>query len=622
MTAPLSPVPAFMSPEAVALVLVVAVVIACARLLLKQYRAEPASRSRGWRIALLVFAQPLCAVLLYFALWPPTVPGEAGTLIVATGGATRAQADAARGDTTVALPEANAWDGVARVPDLATALRQHPGTQRVRVIGAGLNARDRDAARGVALDFVPAPLPRGLVELDGPDRVAAGASFRIGGRANEAGPNTVVELLDPARRRVDRVAVGADGRFVLTANARTPGAATFTVRLRDASQRTIEDVAWPLQIEASPPPRVLLVAGAPGPEVKYLRRWADDAGLPLRTQMSVGGGVQLGDAPVAFNAGSLARFDIVVLDERAWSTLGDAQRGALHDAVRNGLGLLVRVTAALSDAERRRLRALGFDVDAGRDSAAFQLAGNAPDDDAVRARLGPGTRDAPRAHDAVVEEVPQLTRRSLRVRADDSVQIAAAQDGAALGQWRAMGRGRVGVWTATDTYRLVLAGRDDLHSELWSDVVATLARAKPGTAFSIEGAARAGERVALCGLPAVQASVTTPAGVDVPVLRDPTTGSRACAAFWPREGGWHRLRSGEREQWLYVRAANEAPGLRANELRTATLALATSAPAVATTNTVVAPRHPTSRWPWWLSWLLASVALWWFERSRLGRRAA
>lgn len=621
MTSPLSPVPVFMSPEAVTIVLVVAVVIACVRLLLKQYRADVASRSRAWRVALLVLAQPLCAALLYFALWPPTVPGEAGTLVVATGGATRAQADAARGDITVALPEAEAWDGAERVPDLATALRQHPGTQRVRVIGAGLEARDRDAMRGVALDFVPLTLPRGLVELEGPDRVAAGAAFRIGGRANAAGANAVVELLDPARRRVDRVVVDADGRFVLTANARTPGAATFTVRLRDAAQRTIEDVAWPLQVEASPPPRVLLVAGAPGPEVKYLRRWADDAGLALHTQMSVGGGVQLGDAPVAFNAGSLARFDIVVLDERAWSALGDAQRGALHDAVRNGLGLLVRVTATLSDAERRRLRALGFDVDAGRDSVAFQLAIPAPDDDAVRARLGPGTRDAPRAHDAVVEEVPQLTRRGLRVRADDSALIAAAQDGAALGQWRALGRGRVGVWAPTDTYRLVLAGRDDLHSELWSEVVATLARARPGTAFTVEGDARVGERVGLCGLPAAQANVTTPAGADMTVLRDPATGSRGCAAFWPREGGWHRLRWGEREQWWYVRAANEAPGLRANGLRTATLALAATAPTVAAVDTGDAPRHPTSRWPWWWSWLLASVALWWFERSRLGRRA-
>ena len=44
----------------------------------------------------------------------------------------------------------------------------------------------------------------------------------------------------------------------------------------------------------------------------------------------------------------------------------------LVEAVRGGLGLLLRVTAAISDAERRRLRALGFTVDRGSDDAEVQ----------------------------------------------------------------------------------------------------------------------------------------------------------------------------------------------------------------------------------------------------------
>ena len=37
----------------------------------------------------------------------------------------------------------------------ATALRRHPGMQRIRVLGAGLEARDREAVRGYAVTFVP-----------------------------------------------------------------------------------------------------------------------------------------------------------------------------------------------------------------------------------------------------------------------------------------------------------------------------------------------------------------------------------------------------------------------------------------------------------------------------------
>ncbi|MDI9237665.1 carboxypeptidase regulatory-like domain-containing protein [Lysobacter sp. LF1] len=597
-------------------VLILVVAIACTRLLLRQRGAEHAARSRAWRVALLLIAQPVCAALLYFALWPPTVPGEAGTLVVATAGATAARMEAVPGDAQLALPEAPALSGVARVPDLATALRQHPGTQRVRVVGQGLVPRDRDAVSGIALTFDAAPLPRGLVELDGPDRAAAGTAFRVSGRA-EGVSDGFAELLDPARRRVDRVALPADGRFSLSATVRTPGAAAFNVRVVDARQRTIDSVALPLQVEAVAPPRVLLLAGAPGPEVKYLRRWLRDAGLPSHAQLTAGGGVQLGDAPLVVNAGNLARFDVAIVDERAWSALGETSRAALDEAVRNGMGLLVRMTATPSDAERRRLRALGFDSSGGGDTTAARPRVAISDDDATRARIGPGSRDAPRAHDAQVEDVPELTRRTLRLQAGDAVPLTTEQDGTALGSWRAVGRGRVGVWPVTDSYRWVLAGRSDLHGELWSSLVSTLARAQSGQRFLIPGDAREGQRIALCGVDAT-ASVIAPDGSIAPVLRDPATGTRACAAFWPQSQGWHLLRSGERTQAFFVRGASEATGLASEDIRTTTMRLMASAPT--TVSDVAAPRHPTARWPWWLAWLLLSGVLWWLERSRLGRR--
>lgn len=603
----------------IAAVLATAVVVAIARLLYRQSRAEPAQRSRAGRIALLVLAQPVCATLLYFALLPPTTPGEAGTLVVASAGAAPSRLEAGKGGALVALPEAPTLPGVERVPDLATALRRHPGTQRVRVIGAGLEARDRDALRGLALEFQPAPLPRGLVELDAPSRAVAGGGFRVGGRVQDLrGGNA--ELLDPARQRVDRVALPDDGRFTLSATTRVPGAAVFGLRLRDARQRIVEDIDVPVQVEAEQAPRVLLLAGAPGPEVKFLRRWARDAGLSLHTQVGTGGGMQLGDAPVALDAASLARFDVVVIDERAWTGLGDAQRSALTQALRGGLGVLLRVTAALSATERRRLHALGFTVDAGRDSTTIHLQQPGNDDDALRARIGPGTRDAPRPRDAAIPDTPTLTRRTLHATTADGLPLLRDKAGSALGIWRAEGRGRIALWTLTDSYRLVLAGRNDLHGEVWSHALATLARAQPRGRFRIEGELRQGERIALCGL-AKDARVLAPGGAATSLLVDAATGTHACAAFWPRQAGWHRLQSGDRTQLLHVRAADVAKGLHANAVREATSRLAAEPHAKNAGVALPVPRHPGARWPWWLAWLLASAGLWWFERSRIGRRA-
>lgn len=606
-----------LGPTSTAVLLALAVLAACARIAWRQWRAEAAQRSRAWRVAVLLLAQPLCAVLLFFALWPPTVPGEASTLVVATAGATDAQLRGLTpGDALVALPEAQALANAERVPDLATALRRHPGSQRLRVVGGGLEARDRDAARGMAIAFVPSPLPGGVVELQLPERIATGARFDVGGRVAGVRQGQV-ELLDPGRQRVDRVAIAPDGRFSLSATARAPGAMEFSLRVRDARQDVVETMMLPLQVEAAVPPRVLLLAGAPGPEVKYLRRWLRDAGLPLHTQIAVGGGVQLGDTPLALNADTLRRFDVVILDERAWSSLGEGARAALDAAVRDGVGLLLRVTAPLSDEERRRLGTLGFRADAGRDADEVKLA-SAREEPLERARIGPGTRDARRAHDAPLDDVPPLTRRALRLSSADAVQWL--REGQAIGQWRAEGRGRVGVWTITDSFRLVLAGRSDLHAELWSGAITTLARARSATAFTIEGERRQDRRIALCGVTA-DAQVIAPDGTRVDLLRDAQTGARACAAYWPRTAGWHRLQSGEHSQLFHVRADNDARGLHASDLREATLRLTAQARPASLPNETV-PHHPTARWPWWLGWLLASVALWWLERSRLGRRAA
>ena len=602
----------------VAIVLALVVVVSVARLLAQHWRAAPAQRARPWRFALLLVAQPVCATLLYCVLLPPTTPGEAGTLVVATAGATLSDLGAGQGgDAAVALPEAPPLRDVERVPDLATALRRHPGMQRLRIVGAGLEARDRDAVRGLALDFRPAPLPRGLAELDAPSDVVAGNAVRIDGRAQDM-RGGVAELLDPGRSRVDRIALSDDGRFALGATTRVPGAAIFTLRLRDANGRVVEDIAVPMQVETMPAPRALLLAGAPGPEVKYLRRWARDAGVPMQAQMTVGGGVQLGDTPIVLNAEALKRFDVVVLDERAWSALGASQRAALTDALRGGLGVLLRVTAALSEGERQRLRPLGFVVADGRDAAPVRLAQSRRDDDALRARVGPGTRDQARSGNEAIPEAPALSRRDLQIAATDGVPLLRDDVGDALAVWRAEGRGRIGVWTVTDTYRLVLAGRNDLHGELWSDALATLARAQPGRSVAIEGERRVGERLTLCGV-GVHTSVETQ-GRGTGLQIDPAAGARACAAYWPRQEGWYRVRApDQRTQAFFVRAQAAAPGLHANFIREATLRAAVDTPGSAAVHAArPVPRHPGTRWPWWAAWLLASAGLWWFERSRRG----
>eukprot|EP01041_Mallomonas_annulata_P023776 gene23776-44356_t len=151
------------------------------------------------------------------------------------------------------------------------------------------------------------------------------------------------ELLDPARERVDSRALGDAGQFTLGGTTRAPGLVAFTLRLRGRDKEIVSDTPVPLRTLEERPLRALLI-GAPSPETKYLRRWAEDSGIALRSRLEAGGGVDLGGDGVRLDRASLADSDIVILDDRALMALGGGGRAGLAQAVTGGLGVVVRMT--------------------------------------------------------------------------------------------------------------------------------------------------------------------------------------------------------------------------------------------------------------------------------------
>ncbi|WP_447941017.1 carboxypeptidase regulatory-like domain-containing protein [Pseudoxanthomonas mexicana] len=597
-------------PWLLAGLLALGVLLAWARLIARRRGASTDVRGSRSRFLLLCALQPVCALLLYFTLLPPRHASTPGTLVVMTANAGQAALPAAlQGQPRVALPEATATDGSERVPDLGTALRRHPDVGTLHVVGDGLEARDRDALGDRRIVFSPTALPRGVVELAPVGVVAPGDTFIASGRVNDV-PKATVVLFDPAGQRIDAGSVDAQGRFRLTGVARLPGPALFRVEVREAGGSVADAASLPVWTQPSTPPRMWVLAGAPHAEGKYLRRWATDAGIPLHLQVSLGGGMQLGDAPLPMNAETLRRFDLLVLDARSAAGLGEAQRAALGAAVRDGLGVLVRADGPISPPMQRLLGVPAV----GNDESEFRLPRPAPDDDAWRARRGAGTADLPVDADAVPGGLPVLTRRSVRMPAGDDVALLRDAAGTPAAWWHAMGRGRVGVWTPADTYTLVLAGHADVHATLWSQAFATLARAGAQAMATTPDGAPVGERVALCGI-ADDARIVAPDGITTQVVRDPASGSARCAGFWPRSAGWHQLKVGDAATPFFVRAEDDAPSLHRAELQAQTRSRTGAASAVvASPSAVEGVRGPA--WPWFLAWLSASALLWWLERRR------
>lgn len=608
-----------MTPKLIlAAVLACAVLAAWTRLLLWRRAAPGGAKGALWRFVGLVALQPACAALLFLCLFPPGERVASGALVVATAGAPRGAAPTG-GATLIALPEAPAIAGAEPAPDLGTALRRHPDARRITVIGGGLTARDRDAAQGLAVAFDPTPLPKGLVSLDAPPRVAPGARFEVGGQLSGV-PGATVELIDPAGRVTDTQKAADDGRFIVSGTARSAGLATFALRVRDAGRRVVEQAEVPAPVEGQAAPRLLIMAGAPGPEVKYLRRWATDAGFAVTVRASAGGGVELGDAPIAINGGSLRRFDVAVIDDRSWAGLG-GQRAEVIGAVRDGLGLVLRSGGSAEDGAVAQWRALGFAA-AGAGGLAPITLPAATDSDLARTRRGIPLPDAVADLDIGDEILPEISRLAVTPGGEGAVPLLRDAGGATLSAWRAIGRGRVAVFTGVDSFGLTLTGRNDLYGDWWGAMLSAVSRPVAGVTPAFSGQAWVGDRVSLCGLSG-DARVEKPDGAVATVRVAP--GAGGCAGFWPTGPGWHLLRASgpdaAAQVWpFFVQPADRLAGVRAARDRDATLMLRSAAPARGGA-TVRGPEIPGSPWPWFIAWLAASAGLWWLERSTLGRPA-
>ena len=565
---------------AIEITIACAAVVAIARLLWWQRRA-PAPRLR---LMLLLVAQPVCAALLYFALLPPRIDAgtDRGTLAVLTSGSTAAQlAQANReADVVVVLPEAAATLAAQgeRQPDLASALRAHPDASRLQIFGDGLEARDRDAVGRRALAFVESPPAKGLQQLAWPRQLAPGQDFSIHGQAHGI---ATIALQDPAGQKIASVTPDRDGRFRFESNTRAAGLAVFRLQLLDGSGAVVERASVPIQVVTPRVPHVLLLAAAPNAETKYLRRWAEDAGVQLQTRIELGGGIRLGDA-VTLDAATLQRLDLLVLDGRSLDELDGSGRATLRAAMTDGLGVLLRLDDQPSTTTREQLRGLGLPISGG-EAATLERDENG---------------DAPTIH---------LHR--LQSGSSDEVPLLRDTDDKPLGWWSGVGRGRIGVWPLLDAWQWVLHGDAGRYGAAWSRAFATLARTDAESLTTSIAESRVGERVAICPASS-SAQVVAPDGETTLLLPE-----RNCAALWPRVAGWYWLRDGKSMKAFFVRSSDDAPSLAGEEMRTATRGLANGGTSVTARVTgVTAVRGPS--WPWWLAWLLCSAALWWFERRR------
>jgi len=463
-----------------------------------------------------------------------------------------------------------------------------PAVRELVVVGWGLDSARLPELAGLAVSFVPSPLPPGVIHAAWPGQVTEGDELVVRGRLKDAGG--AVSLVAPDGS-ADSMRAGDDGSFTLRLRPRARGFTRFLLRSAAATD-TIG-----VQVARQRPLRLLVLRSAPDYESSRLRDWVSRRGgsVAMRTRISAGrrrteGINTSGELPERITAALLRQFDIAAIDAASLRALSPTERSALDVAVRDeGLGLLV-------DAE----------------SPPFGASAGPAGSRSSRIRLGAGL--AP----AVTLSPAALHGRNAVPGAARSV-LFRDEAGNPVAEWRPQGAGRIATTLVENPSRWTLGGERELFDRYWAGLLGALARPGPAWAISGAGISRPGEPVRLRrqGEVVRQAIVLRPDGAADTVALDPGADSTEWAGvYWPRSAGRHLVPGSPDSAWFSVAAPGTWAGMRAARSIDATMAWAALHGPGAGSPAGDADREPYPRW-WFVGVFLAGASWLWWERRRV-----
>ncbi|HET7232993.1 MAG TPA: hypothetical protein VFJ16_23490 [Longimicrobium sp.] len=306
--------------------------------------------------------------------------------------------------------------------------------------------------------FASAPRGVRVVEARATARALAGRAAAVSFRVHGPAGDSARVYLTEAGAAVDSLTIRADGRGEAAGAFRVrpaaPGWREWGVRAvwprGDSASSTA--AAW---VDSAGPPRVLVRAGFPGWESKFVTRALEESGARVETSTALGRGLAVQGGGGGISSARLAQVDAVIVLDGAPLDAGEA--AALAEWAARGGGVLL---------QGDRAGTAGFGLV--RPSSTEATVDGA----AIRWSAPPELAPLP------ADRVGALARPFAAVGA--ATAVAAQAPSGPLLALRPVGAGRAAALAIGETWRWRMeAGRVAEHREFWRSLVDWLSSARP-----------------------------------------------------------------------------------------------------------------------------------------------
>jgi hypothetical protein len=320
------------------------------------------------------------------------------------------------------------------------------------VLGEGFPLHQLDRIDKATFDYIPTPLPFGLVELSLEENYLPHRKGTISGIYNNKSGETLISLYGPADAE-DSITIYEKGqhRFSLSFTPRKAGNFAYSLIVRDSTSTTGETV--PVHVDDERRLNIFFLHSFPSFESQYLKSYLAEKNhsLILRYQLSKNDFrhefVNREGEPVSrLSEDLLSNIDLLIADAPSLATLSSREKISLERSIENGLGLLT-----LPPIHRARSKFFPFETIAQRKDTAS---------------IKPGQKSF------------ILPTSPLRVKKNDTIIPLLTNKSGILSGYAFCRAGKIGFQLLHETYRLRLSGDSLSYSEIWAPLIEKVARTR------------------------------------------------------------------------------------------------------------------------------------------------
>lgn len=484
------------------------------------------AQNRKHRFVLKAVLSFLAVAALALIALKPALPAEdsTGKMVLLTEGYQSEKLDSLKKENR-RLIEFNYTPGVPLAEELSAA-------EEVFVLGHGIKKFDLWQLDGVPAVFLGGNPAEGVVKLNYEQEQSVGEHLVLKGLYKNPTSGNHLFLQGPGGTALDSVTLIDEGEqgFQLSSELKVAGRFVYSLGEKDSLGEILSSDPVPVKVAEKNNLKILVVNSFPTFETKYLKNFLSEAGheLVVRSQITRGRFKYeyFNTDRIAINNLSettLEPFDLLIIDAATLRTLPGSQITAIETSVRTtGLGLFTQADDAFFNSTGK-LYPLEFDRVSATEITASQW---------------PGIK---------------LTTFPYQIRNDFALQPIHSSGNSLASAYKRMGQGRIGTTVFSNTWQLVLDGKNDVYKEIWSQVVEQISKKlNPAAEWQQEAmVVYKDEPFDFVVRTIISEPYLTSNSGYIPLIQHPDFPAVWFGTYWPRESGWNSMEQGTTATFHY-----------------------------------------------------------------------